>query len=115
MQILKLSINELELTPKGTFINSKNNDLLFEYNETFKTTLELEPVNSYKEVKLSNLSNPFLLVLSSDRAITAKINGFEFINTKRLVLNIPIESIELLNLHVYPAVVSLEAYGIQKA
>lgn len=113
MNTLKLTVKELELDSRGQEIVSNESNLLFEANESFKTKLILEPSFVYKQIDINNVTSPFLLVLSTSRPITARINGFEFIDTRRLVLNMPIKTIELANSAVYEAEAQIEVYGVQ--
>jgi len=114
MNILKFDLSVIEATNRNVLTNDDNFDLLFDYNEYSKTNIVLEPGSEYQSISFANVTSPFLLIASSDREINFKINGVEYTNCRRLVLNIPIESVEVLNTKTYDTTVKISIYGVQQ-
>ena len=113
MNTLKLDITELEIDEQQREIASRQYDRYFEYNEVFKTQVILPPNSQYKTITYSEITSPFALVIISDKLINAKINGFEFTNTKMIFLNTAINSLELADVDLTSATVSVYIWGKQ--
>ena len=113
MNTLKLDITELEIDEHQREIASRQYDRYFEYNEVFKTQVILPPNSQYKTITYSEITSPFALVIISDKLINAKINGFEFTNTKMIFLNTAINSLELADVDLTSATVSVYIWGKQ--
>ena len=97
MNTLKLDINELEINEYQKEIAQRNYDRYFEYNETFKSQVILPPTSLYRIINFSEVTNPFALVIISDKKINAKVNNFEITSTQMVLLNTTITSVQIAN------------------
>lgn len=113
MNTLKLDINELEIDEFQKEIYQNDDNRYFEFNEGFKSSVIIPPVSQYKTINFSEVSNPFCIVIISDKLINAKINGFEITNTKMVVLNTYISSVQIANVDLSDANVSISVWGKQ--
>ena len=114
MNTLKLDITELEIDEQQNEISSNKYDRYYEFNETFKTKIIL-PVNSnYRTITYSEVTSPFALVIISDKLINVKFNGFEITNTKMILLNTSINSVQIANVDITEANVSVYIWGKQQ-
>lgn len=111
--ILKIDLTSLEIGEDETLIDSKNNNRYFEYNEAFKTELILAPNTNYKTITYSEVSSPFMLVVVSDKNLNVKINDEEFTNTKFVVLNTQISSLQVANVDLTAAKIKIYIWGKQ--
>ena len=113
MKTLKLDIKELEIDEQLNEISTREYDRYFEYNESFKTQLVLVPNSEYKTITFSEVTSPFALVVISDKLINIKVNNFEITNSKMLLLNTAIESLQIANVDLTNATVSVYIWGEQ--
>lgn len=113
MKTLKLDIKELEIDEQQNEISERNYDRYFDYNETFKTQVILPIDSQYRTISFAEVTSPFAIVIISDKLINAKINGFEITNTKMVLLNTYIESVEIANVDLVDATVSVYVWGKQ--
>lgn len=111
MNTLKLDISELEIGENQVEISQREYNRYFEYNETFKTSVVLQPNSNYKNIAFSEITSPFALIITSDKLINAKVNGFEITNTQIVVLNTSIQSIEIANVDLEEANVIIYIWG----
>lgn len=113
MNTLKLGLTTLEIDENENEISSSNFDLLFDYNEVYKTSIIL-PVDesAYTSIPLSNITSPFLAVLSSDRDINYKLNDVEYTASQRTVINTPITSLSVYNPNTYNTTINIIIYGV---
>ena len=114
MKTLKLDIKELEIDEQQNEISTRDYDRYFEYNETFKTQVILQPNSQYRTITFSEVTSPFALVVISDKLINAKVNGFEITNTKMVLLNTNIDTLQIANVDLTDAVVSVYIWGKQE-
>ena len=113
MNTLKLDIKELEISEYQKEIASREYDRYFEYNETFKTQVIL-PINSdYRTINFSEVTSPFAVIIISDKKINARVNGFEITNTKMVLLNTNINSVQVANVDLTDATVTVYIWGKQ--
>ena len=113
MNTLKLDITELEIDEQLNEISKRNYDRYFDYNETFKTQVLLPIDSAYREITFNEVTSPFALVVISDFLINVKVNNFEITNTKMVLLNTAIESLEIANVDLKDATVSVYIWGKQ--
>lgn len=113
MNTLKLDITELEIDEQQNEISTRDYDRYFEYNETFKCQIILPPNSNYRTVTFSEVTSPFALVVISDKLINAKVNGFEITNTKMVLLNTNINTLQIANVDLTDATVSVYIWGKQ--
>lgn len=113
MNTLKLDITELEIDDQQNEISQRDYDRYFEYNETFKSQIILQPNSEYKTITYSEVTSPFALVITSDKLINAKVNGFEITNTKMVLLNTSINSLQIANVDLVEAKVNIYIWGKQ--
>ena len=114
MKTLKLDITELEIDEQQNEISVRDYDRYFDYNETFKTSVVLPPNSQYRTIAFNEVSSPFALVIISDKLINANVNGFEITNTKMVLLDTHIESLQVANVDLLPATVSIYMWGVQQ-
>lgn len=114
MNTLKLDIKELEIDEQQNEISVHDYDRYFDFNETFKTNIILPPNSQYRTVTFAEVTSPFALVIVSDKLINAKVNGFEITNTKMVLLNTNIDSLEVANVDLLEANISIYIWGVQK-
>ena len=113
MNTLKLDITELEIDDQLRELAKREYERYFEYNETFKTLIEL-PVNSdYRTITFAEVTSPLALVVVSDNLVNVKVNDFEITNTKMVLLNTAIETLEIANVDLKTAVVTVYIWGKQ--
>lgn len=113
MNTLKLDINELEINEYQKEIAQRSYDRYFDYNETFKSQVIL-PVNSgYRTIDFSEVTSPFAVVIISDKLINAKVNNFEITNTKMVLLNTSINAVEIADVDLTDATVTVYIWGKQ--
>lgn len=113
MNTLKLDITELEIDDKMNEISQRDYDRYFEYNETFKSQVILPPNSQYRTINYSEVTSPFALVVISDKLINVKVSGFEITNTKMVLLNTSINSLQVANVDLTEAKVSIYIWGKQ--
>lgn len=113
MNTLKLDIKELEIDEQMNEISQRDYDRYFNYNETFKSQIILQPNSAYKTITYSEVTSPFALVITSDKLINAKVNDFEITNTKMVLLNTSINSLQVANVDLTDATVSIYIWGKQ--
>ena len=113
MNTLKLDIKELEIDEQLNEISERDYDRYFDYNEIFKTQVILPIDSQYRTINYSEVTSPFAIVIISDKLINAKINGFEITNTKMVLLNTYISSVEIANVDLVDATVSVYIWGKQ--
>lgn len=113
MNTLKLDITELEIDEQQNEISTRDYDRYFEYNETFKSQVILNPNSQYRTITYSEVTSPFALVVISDKKINVKVNDFEITNTKMVLLNTYIDSLEIANVDLTDATVSIYIWGKQ--
>ena len=111
MNTLKLDIKELEIDELMNEISQRDYDRYFEYNETFKSKIILQPNSAYRDINYAEVSSPFALVIISDKLINAKVNGFEITNTKMVLLNTSINSLQVANVDLTDAAISIYIWG----
>lgn len=114
MNTLKLDISELEIGENQVKLFQKDYSCYFNYNETFKSAVILQPNSAYRSIAFSEITSPFMLIITSDRLINAKVNDFEVTKTKIVVLNTSISSIEIANVDLEAANVSICMWGSEK-
>ena len=114
MNTLKLDITELEIEDKQNQISERNYDRYFDYNETFKSSIILPTVSNYRTINYSEVSSPFALVVISDKLINVKVNGNEITNTKMVLMNTAINSLQIANVDDSSAVVTIYIWGKQE-
>lgn len=114
MKTLKLDITELEIDEQQNEIATRDYDRYFDYNETFKTLVLLPPNSQYRTIEFNEVTSPFALVIISDKKINAKVNGFEITNTKMVLLNTSINSLQVANVDLLQATVSIYIWGVQQ-
>lgn len=114
MKTLKLDIKELEIDEQQNEISTRDYDRYFEYNETFKTQVILQSNSQYKTITFSEVTSSFALVVISDKLINVKVNGFEITNTKMVLLNTNIDTLQIANVDLTDAVVSVYIWGKQE-
>ena len=115
MNTLKLDITELEIDEKQNEIGTKDFDRYFDYNENFKTQVILPPNSQYRTVTFNEVTSPFALLIVSDKLINAKVNGsFEITNTKMVLLNTSISSLQIANVDLLQANVTVNIWGKQE-
>ena len=113
MNTLKLDIKELEIDEFQNEIATRQYDRYFEYNETFKTQVILPPNSQYRTITFSEVTSPLALVIVSDKLINAKVNSFEITNTKMVLLNTNIETLQIANVDLLDAKVTVYVWGKQ--
>lgn len=113
MNTLKLDIKELEIDEFQNEIATRQYDRYFEYNETFKTQVILPPNSQYRTITFSEVTSPLALVIVSDKLINAKVNNFEITNTKMVLLNTSINSLQIANVDLLDATVTVYVWGKQ--
>lgn len=113
MNTLKLDIKELEIDEFQNEIATRQYDRYFEYNETFKTQVILPPNSQYRTITFSEVTSPLALVIVSDKLINAKVNGFEITNTKMVLLNTNIDTLQIANVDLLDAKVTVYVWGKQ--
>jgi len=114
MNTLKLDIKELEIDEFLNEIATREYDRYFDYNETFKTQVILPPNSQYRNIAFSEVTSPVALVIVSDKLINAKINDFEIVNTKMVLLNTNINALQIANVDLSNATVTVYIWGLQK-
>jgi hypothetical protein len=114
MKTLKLDITELEIDEFQNEISTRDYDRYFEYNETFKTQVILAPNSQYRTITFSEVTSPFALVVISDKLINVNINGFEITNTKMVLLNTSINSLQIADVDLIDATVTVYVWGKQE-
>ena len=114
MNTLKLDISELEIGENQVEISQRNYDRYFDYNETCKTSVILQPNSNYKNIAFSEVTSPFALIVTSDKLINARINGFEITNTQIVVLNTAIQTVEVANVDLEEANVNIFIWGNER-
>jgi hypothetical protein len=113
MNTLKLDIKELEIDEYQKEIAQREYDRYFEYNETFKSQIILPVSSDYRTIDFSEVTSPFALVIISDKLINAKVNNFEITNTKMVLINTHIESVQVANMDLTNASVTVYVWGKQ--
>ena len=113
MNTLKLDIKELEIDDQQNEISTRDYDRYFDYDETFKTQIKLAPNSQYRTIIYSEVTSPFALVIVSDKLINAKVNNFEITNSKMVLLNTAINSLEVANVDLKEATLSIYIWGKQ--
>ena len=113
MNTLKLDIKELEINEFQKEIAQREYDRYFEYNETFKSQVILPVDSGYRTINFSEVTSPLAVVIVSDKLINAKVNGFEITNTKMVLLNTNIESVQIANVDLTQAIVTVYIWGKQ--
>lgn len=114
MNTLKLDIKELEIDEQQNEIATREYDRYFDYNETFKTQVILPPNSQYRTITFAEVTSPFALVIVSDKKLNARVNGYEITNTKMVLLNTAINSLEVANVDLLNATVSIYIWGLQQ-
>ena len=113
MNTLKLDITELEIDDNQNAISQRDYDRYFDYNETFKSQVILPPNSAYRTINYSEVTSSFALVVISDKLINVKVNNFEITNTKMVLLNTSINSLQIANVDLADAIVSIYIWGKQ--
>lgn len=113
MKTLKLDITELEIDEQQNQLSLRDYDRYFDYNETFKSQVVLPTDSNYRVINFSEVTSPFALVVISDKLINVKVNNFEITNTKMVLLNTFINSVEIANVDLSEATVSVYIWGKQ--
>lgn len=113
MKTLKLDITELEIDEQLNEISKRDYDRYFEYDETFKTQIELPIDSDYRTINFAEITSPFALIIISDNLINVKVNNFEITNSKMVLLNTAIESLEIANVDLKTATVTIYIWGKQ--
>ena len=113
MNTLKLDIKELEIDENQYALSERNYDRYFDYNETFKSQINLPIDSTYRDINFSEITSPFAFVVISDKLINVNVNGFEIPNTKMVLLNTFINSLQIANIDLEPATVSVYIWGKQ--
>ena len=114
MRTLKLDITELEIDEQLNEISKRDYDRYFDYDETFKTQIELPVDSDYRIINFSEITSPFALIVISDNLINVKVNDFEITNSKMVLLNTQIESLEIANVDLKTATVTIYIWGKQE-
>ena len=114
MNTLKLDITELEIDSQQNAIATRDYDRYFEYNETFKSSVILPVDSDYRTIAFNEVTSPFALIVIADNLINVKVNGFEITNTKMVLLNTTIESLQIANVDISQATVSIYIWGKQQ-
>lgn len=114
MKTLKLDITELEIDEQQNEISTRDYDRYFEYNETFKSQVILPPNSQYRTISFSEVTSPFALVIISDKLLNVDVNGFEITNTKMVLLNTSINSLQIANVDLTEATVTVYIWGKQE-
>lgn len=114
MNTLKLDIAELEIDDQLNEIATREYDRYFDFNETFKTQVLLPPNSQYRTVTFNEVTSPFALIIVSDKKLNVKVNGFEIANTKMVLLNTAISSLQIANVDLLQATVSVYIWGVQQ-
>ncbi len=114
MKTLKLDITELEIDEQLNEISKRDYDRYFDYDETFKTQIELPVDSDYRTINFSEITSPFALIVISDNLINVKVNDFEITNSKMVLLNTQIESLEIANVDLKTATVTIYIWGKQE-
>ena len=114
MKTLKLDITELEIDEQQNEISTRDYDRYFEYNETFKSQVILPPNSQYRTITFSEVTSPFALVVISDKLINVNVNGFEITNTKMVLLNTSINSLQIADVDLTEATVTVYIWGKQE-
>lgn len=114
MNTLKLDIKELEIDEFQNKISERAYDRYFDYNETFKTQIILPPNSNYRTITFSEVTSPVAIVIVSDKLINAKVNGFEITNTKMVLLNTNINSLQVADVDLTEATVTVYIWGKQE-
>lgn len=114
MKTLKLDITELEIDEQQNQISTRDYDRYFEYNETFKSQVILPPNSQYRTITFSEVTSPFALVVISDKLINVNVNGFEITNTKMVLLNTSINSLQIADVDLTEATVTVYIWGKQE-
>lgn len=113
MNTLKLDINELEINEYQKEIAQRSYDRYFDYNETFKSQIILPTSSGYRNIDFTEVTSPFAVVIISDKLINAKVNDFEITNSKMVLLNTYISSVEVANVDLTEATVTIYVWGKQ--
>lgn len=113
MNTLKLDINELEINEYQKEIGQSGFNRYFEYNETFKTEIILPVDSNYRTINFSEVTNPFAIMVVSDKKINVKLNGNEITNTKLVVQNTSINALQVANVDLTSATVNIFIWGRQ--
>ena len=113
MNTLKLDITELEIDEFQNEIATRKYDRYFEYNETFKTQVILPTNSGYRPIAYSEVTNPLALIVIADQKINIEVNGFEITNTKMVLLNTGINSLQIANVDLKEATVTVYIWGKQ--
>ena len=113
MNTLKLDITELEIDEQLKELSQRGYDRYFEYNETFKSQVILPTDSNYRTINFSEVTSPFALVIISDKLIDVKVNDFEITNTKMVLLNTNINTLQIANADLSEAQVSVYIWGKQ--
>ena len=111
MNTLKLDIKELEIDEQQREIAQRDYDRYFDYNETFKTQVIIPPNSTYRTISFNEVSSAFVLVIVSDKYINARINGMEITNTKMVLLNTAIDTLDIANVDLTNATVTIYIWG----
>ena len=114
MKTLKLDISELEIDEQQNQISLRDYDRYFDYNETFKSQIVLPTDSNYRTINFSEVTSPFAVIIISDKLINAKVNNLEIINTKMVLLNTYISSVQVANVDLSEATVSVYIWGKQQ-
>jgi len=114
MKTLKLDITELEIDEQLNEISKRDYDRYFDYDETFKTQIELPVDSDYRTINFSEITSPFALIVISDNLVNVKVNEFEITNSKMVLLNTSIESLEIANVDLKTATVTIYIWGKQE-
>ena len=97
MNTLKIDVTSLEIGTDDVLLNTYANNRYFEYNESFTSSVILPKYTDYRTITFSEVTSPFMLVLVADNAINVKLNGNEITNTRFLVFNSNIDSLQVSN------------------
>ena len=114
MKTLKLDITELEIDEQQNEISTRDYDRYFGYNENFKSQVILPPNSQYRTITYLEVTSPFALVIISDKLINVKVNGFEITNTKMVLLNTSINSLQIANVDLTEATTTIYIWGKQE-
>lgn len=114
MKTLKLDITELEIDEQQNKISTNSYDRYFDYDEIYKTQIILPQNSLYRQIAFNEVSSPFALVIVSDKKLNVLVNDFEITNTKMVLLNTYIDSLEIANVDLLPATVSVYIWGKQE-
>ncbi|MBO7735018.1 MAG: hypothetical protein J6S67_20820 [Methanobrevibacter sp.] len=113
MNTLKLDIKELEIDEFQNEIATREYDRYFNYDETFKTQVILPPNSQYRDILFNEVTSPVALVIVSDKKINANVNGFEITNTKMVLLNTHIDTLQIANVDLLNATITIYIWGKQ--